>query len=78
MPFLAIGNLAGYLLDTQEEEKSIPGSTIIAGIGFIAGTRCVVVVDDSGIQAGSLTEAGGYRLRRAEEIALAQKLPFVH
>ncbi len=78
MPFLAIGNLAGYLLDTADEEKSIPGSTIITGIGLIAGTRCVVVVDDSGSQAGSLTEAGGYRLRRAEEIALAQKLPFVH
>ena len=78
MPLLAIGNIAGYLLDNPDPEKSIPGSTIIAGIGFISGVRCVVVVDDSGIQAGSLTTAGGYRLRRAEEIALQQKLPFVH
>lgn len=78
MPFMAIGNLAGYLLDTDDAEKSIPGSTIIAGIGFIAGVRCVVVVDDSGIQAGSLTTAGGYRVRRSEQIALEQKLPFVH
>ncbi|MBP6725341.1 MAG: acyl-CoA carboxylase subunit beta, partial [Halioglobus sp.] len=78
MPFMAIGNIAGYLLDTPDPEKSIPGSTIIAGIGFISGVRCVVVVDDSGIQAGSLTQAGGYRLTRAEVIALEQKLPFVH
>lgn len=78
MPFLTIGNLAGYLLDTDDPDRSIAGSTIISGIGFIAGVRCVVVVDDSGIQAGSLTEAGGYRVRRSEEIALAQKLPFVH
>jgi geranyl-CoA carboxylase beta subunit len=78
MPFMAIGNIAGYLLDNPDPEKSIPGSTIIAGIGFISGVRCVVVVDDSGIQAGSLTTAGGYRLTRAEEIALQQKLPFVH
>jgi geranyl-CoA carboxylase beta subunit len=78
MPLLAIGNIAGYLLDNPDPEKSIPGSTIIAGIGFISGVRCVVVVDDSGIQAGSLTTAGAYRLRRAEEIALRQKLPFVH
>ena len=78
MPFMAIGNIAGYLLDTQDPDKSIPGSTIISGIGFIAGVRCVVVVDDSGIQAGSLTTAGGYRVRRSEEIALQQKLPFVH
>ena len=78
MPFLTIGNIAGYLLDNDDPDKSIPGSTIIAGIGFIAGVRCVVVVDDSGIQAGSLTAAGGYRIRRSEQIALEQKLPFVH
>ncbi|MDC0362222.1 acyl-CoA carboxylase subunit beta [Halioglobus sp.] len=78
MPFLSVGNLAGYLLDTNDPDKSIAGSTIIAGIGFIGGMRCVVVVDDSGIMAGSLTEAGGYRIRRSEEIALQQKLPFIH
>ena len=78
MPFLAIGNLAGYLLDTSDPDKSIPGSTVISGIGFIAGTRCVIVVDDSGIQAGAMTSGGGYRIRRAEEVALEQKLPFVH
>jgi geranyl-CoA carboxylase beta subunit len=78
MPFLEIGNLAGYLLDTDDPDKSIPGSTVIAGIGFISSVRCVVVVDDSGIQAGSLTTAGGYRVLRAETISLEQKLPFVH
>ena len=78
MPFLAVGNLAGYLVDTGDPDKSIPGSTIISGIGFISGVRCMIVVDDSGIMAGSLTEASGYRLRRSEEIALQQKLPFVH
>ena len=78
MPFLTVGNLAGYLLDSDDPDKSIPGSTIISGIGFISGIRCMVVVDDSGIQAGSLTTAGGYRVRRCEEIALRQKLPFVH
>ena len=78
MPFLAIGNIAGYLLDTSDPDKSIPGSTVISGIGFIAGVRCAVVVDDSGIMAGSMTQAGGYRIRRAQEIALQQKIPFVH
>tara|TARA_R110001599_G_scaffold353884_2_gene602404 strand:+ start:94856 stop:96478 length:1623 start_codon:yes stop_codon:yes gene_type:complete len=78
MPFLAVGNIAGYLLDNSDPEKSIPGGTVIAGIGFISGVRCMVVVDDSGIQAGSLTTSGAYRILRAEEIALEQKLPFVH
>ncbi len=78
MPFLEIANIAGYLLDTDKEEKSIPGSTIIAGIGFIKGVRSAIVVDDSGIKAGSLTTAGGYRLMRTQRIALEQNLPFIH
>lgn len=78
MPFLEIGNLAGYMLDTKDEAKSIPGGTIISGIGYVSGTRCAIVVDDSGIKAGSLTTAGGWRLERAQEIALKQKLPFIH
>ena len=73
-----ISNIAGYLLDTPDEAKSIAGSTIFSGIGFIRGVRCVVVVDDSGIQAGAMTSGGGYRLRRAQEIALQQNMPFVH
>ena len=78
LPWLSIGNIAGFLVDTPDPEKSIAGSTIISGIGFIAGVRCVVVVDDSGIMAGSMTKAGGYRIMRAQEIAFEQKLPFVH
>jgi len=78
MPFLQIGNIAGFLVDSDDENKSIAGSTIVSGIGFICGVRCVIVVDDSGIQAGALTVAGGYRLRRAQEIALEQKMPFIH
>ena len=78
LPFLQIGNLAGYMLDTKNEKKSIPGSTVISGIGFISGVRCMVVVDDSGINAGALMTGGGYRISRSQEIALQQKLPFVH
>ena len=78
LPFLQIGNLAGYMLDTKKEEKSIPGSTVISGIGFISGVRCMIVVDDSGINAGALMTGGGYRIARSQEIALQQKLPFIH
>ena len=78
LPFLVMGNMAGYLLDTADEEKSLPGGNMIAGVGFIRGVRCAIAVDDSGIQAGSLTQGTAYRLRRMQEIALDQKLPFVH
>jgi geranyl-CoA carboxylase beta subunit len=62
MPFLSVGNLAGYLLDTQDEPKSMPGGNAIAGIGFIHGVRCAIVVNDSGLSAGALTAATAYRI----------------
>jgi len=73
MPFLAIGNIAGYLYDTTDEAKSLPGGNVIVGIGFIAGVRCVVSVSDSGIQAGSLTEPPAYRILRGQELARASR-----
>ncbi len=78
MPFLEIGNMAGYLLDTDDPEKSVPGGSIISGIGFVSGVRSMIVVDDSGINAGAMTQGGGYRTRRSQAIALAKKLPFIH
>ncbi|MEM9668289.1 MAG: carboxyl transferase domain-containing protein [Pseudomonadota bacterium] len=78
MPFLPIGNISGYLSDGQPDERSLPGSTVICGIGFIQGVRSMVVVDDSGIMAGAMTGATAYKIIRSEEIALEQKLPYVH
>lgn len=78
MPFLTIGNLSGYMLDTDKEERSVPGSTIIAGIGFVEGRRCMVTVDDSAISAGAIKAGSAYRFMRCEQIALEQKLPFIH
>ncbi len=78
MPFLTVGNIAGYLFDARKEEESLPGGNVIAGIGYVSGVRCAIAVDDSGIQAGALTGATVYRLQRSQEIALEQKMPFVH
>ncbi|MBE1285313.1 MAG: acyl-CoA carboxylase subunit beta [Rhodobacteraceae bacterium] len=78
LPWLTIGNMSGYLNDGRPEEKSIPGSTNIAGIGYVNGTRCAVLVDDSGVMAGALTRAALPKIIRIMQIALEQKLPFVH
>jgi geranyl-CoA carboxylase beta subunit len=78
MPWVSLGNLTGYLADKQPEERSIPGSTMISGIGFIRGVRCMILVDDSGIKGGAIMSGTGWKILRAEQIALQQKLPFVH
>jgi geranyl-CoA carboxylase beta subunit len=77
-PFLEIGNMAGYLRDTADRQQSIPGASVIAGIGFVNRVRAMVVATDSGINAGAITEIGGAKMNRCQDIALEQKLPFIH
>ena len=48
MPFLSMYNLAGYLVDDPNPVTSIPGASVIAGIGYVSGVQCVVYIDDSG------------------------------
>ncbi len=77
-PFLPLATLAGYALDDANLDTCVPGGSQIAGIGFVSGVRCMVVATDSGINAGALTEAGNLKLMRCQEIALENRLPFVH
>ncbi|MEJ8835168.1 acyl-CoA carboxylase subunit beta [Ramlibacter sp. AN1133] len=77
-PFLPLCSLAGYLRDQQDPAASVPGGGMIAGIGFVSGVRCMVVASDSGIDAGAIQPMGLEKILRVQEIALANKLPFVH
>ena len=77
-PWLPLSTLAGYLQDTKDPAKSVPGGGMIAGIGFIEGVRCMVVASDSGVEAGAIQAMGLEKILRAQEIALQNRLPFVH
>jgi geranyl-CoA carboxylase beta subunit len=76
-PFLELSTLAGYGLDTDDPQRSVPGGGVICGIGFVSGVRCMVLASDSGIDAGALQPMGLDKLLRAQEIALENKLPYV-
>jgi geranyl-CoA carboxylase beta subunit len=77
-PYVPLCSLAGFLQDTKDPEKSVPGGGIVAGMGFIAGVRCMVVASDSGIEAGAIQPRGLEKILRVQDIALENKLPFVH
>ena len=77
-PFLELGNITGYLLDHKDPEKSLPGASLLTGIGFVSGTRCMVVASDSGINAGAMTHGTLSKIFRAFDIAHDQRLPFIH
>ena len=74
-PFLELSGLAGYLMDIPDPENSVPGAGLLVGIGSVSAPRCVVVVDDSGIEAGALQPMGLEKFQRAEQLAHDDKLP---
>jgi geranyl-CoA carboxylase beta subunit len=65
-------------LELSSIAKSVPGGGMICGIGYVSGVRCVVVASDSGIDAGAIQHMGREKLMRAQDLALANKVPFVH
>ena len=76
MPFLELYGIANYMVETKDREKSIPGASSLAGIGFVNGVRCMVFVDDSGINAGALTAKSGEKIRACLKISLEKKTAF--
>ena len=76
--WLPLCAMAGWLQDTPDPERSVPGGGMIAGIGSVSGVRCMVVASDSGIDAGAIQAMGLDKILRAQEIALQNKLPFIH
>lgn len=78
MPFLRLHSMANYLVDDESPETSIPGASIIGGIGFVGGVRSMIWVDDSGISAGAMTAMTSDTSISLLEIALKQNLPLIH
>lgn len=76
-PFIELSKLAGYGLDRDDPDKSVPGGGVIAGIGYVSGVRCMINASDSGIAAGALQPMGLDKLLRVQEIALENNLPYV-
>ena len=78
MPFLELYGLANYLCDGKDRDTSVPGASALAGIGYVSGTRCMIYVDDSGINAGASTQMTIQKIQACLDAASRHKLPFVH
>ena len=75
--FLELSTLAGLGHDHPDLDKSVPGGGVVAGIGTVSGSRCMVNASDSGIDAGALQPMGLDKQLRIQELALENKLPYV-
>lgn len=74
-PFLELSGLAGYKMYDDKDGSGAGGS--IAGIGYVSGKRCMVIVSNSAIKGGTVTPAGLTKSLRLQDIALENKLPVV-
>ena len=76
--FLELLSLAGYCsIENPDPDTSIAGASVIAGIGFVSGTRVMIVANDAGINAGAITNLSARKWMRCQQIAMDNKLPFV-
>ena len=78
LPFLELYNMANYLVDDQDPDSTIPGASMICGIGFVSSVRCMVFVDDSGINAGAATTTSVSKALGVLRVAQEQRLPLIH
>jgi geranyl-CoA carboxylase beta subunit len=67
----------GLLQDTADPAKSVPGGGMIAGIGFVSG-RALHGGGQRFGHRGRRHPAHGPGELRVQEIALQNKLPFMH
>lgn len=76
-PVLELSRLAGLGLHDDDGEDEVLGGALIAEIGFIHGVRVMAICNDSAIKGGATFPWGLRKCLRAQEIALANRLPVV-
>jgi 3-methylcrotonyl-CoA carboxylase beta subunit len=73
-PFLEIAPLAAFGL----YEDAVPGAGIIAGIGRVSGTECMILANDATVKGGTYYPLTVKKHLRAQEIALQNRLPCIY
>ena len=73
-PFLELSPLAA----TGCYGGEAPGAGIICGVGRVAGRECVVVVNDATVKGGTYYPLTVKKHLRAQEVALANRLPCIY
>ncbi|NNC99777.1 MAG: acyl-CoA carboxylase subunit beta [Gammaproteobacteria bacterium] len=75
-PFLELSTLCGYLQE-DDTDGSFAGGNLIAGIGYVDTTQCMVLVDDYLTKGGIISQIAGVKRQRMLTLALNNKLPVI-
>jgi geranyl-CoA carboxylase beta subunit len=75
-PFFELSSIAGHGM-YDDSDGSFSGGKLIAGIGYVARRRCLVVVWNYAIKGGTIDSVNVRKMLRVQRIAFDQKLPIV-
>ena len=73
-PFLELSQMAAY----RVYEDNVPGAGIITGIGRVAGTECMIFVNDATVKGGTYYPLTVKKQGRAQTIAAENNLPCLY
>jgi 3-methylcrotonyl-CoA carboxylase beta subunit len=73
-PFLELSPLAAF--DLYDDEA--PGAGIITGVGRVSARECVIVANDATVKGGTYYPMTVKKHLRAQEVALANRLPCLY
>jgi len=73
-PFLEIGQLAAHNVYGED----VPCAGVVAGIGLIHGSECMVVANDATVKGGTYYPITVKKHLRAQDIAQANRLPCIY
>jgi 3-methylcrotonyl-CoA carboxylase beta subunit len=73
-PFLELSPLAAW----DMYEGASPGASIVTGVGMVEGVECMVVANDPSAKGGTYFPMTVKKHLRAQEVALANRLPCVY
>ncbi|MBA2557648.1 MAG: methylcrotonoyl-CoA carboxylase, partial [Chloroflexi bacterium] len=73
-PFLELSPLAA----TGMYDGEAPGAGIVTGIGVVSGVECVIVANDATVKGGTYYPMTVKKHLRAQEIALANRMPCIY
>ncbi len=72
-PWVEIGLLVAY----DQYDAQAPAAGVVTGLGRVGGRPVVVVANDATVKAGSWWPETIKKIRRAQEIAMLQRIPIV-
>ena len=75
-PFLELSQLAAHGL--YESEGGVPSAGVVTGIGRVHGVECLFVANDATVKGGTYFPLTVKKHLRAQEVALANRLPCIY